>query len=131
VTLSPDDVRQIRAEHDSALALLSSILNLTPEVLRDSAGTTERDKINFAMGRVNDYLDRVLHGRARFFPLPPFLSELLRARGTWRVDEAGVRRAVERAQEIRADSTQTGGGPRMTPAPGGPPIDTTPKRTLR
>ena len=131
VTLNPDDIKQIRAEHDSALTLLSSILNLTPEVVRDSAGTTEQDKVNFAMGRVNDYLDRVLHGRARFFPLPPFLSEMLRARGTWKVDEAGVRRAVERAQEIRGDSTQTGGAPRMTPAPGGPPIDTTPKRTLR
>jgi hypothetical protein len=130
VTLTADDVKQIRAEHDSALALLGTILNLTPEVLRDSAGTSAQDKTNFAMGRVNDYLDRVLHGRARFFPVPPFLSETLRAQARWKVDEAGVRHATERAQEIRADSTQQGGG-RMQPAPGGPPIDTTPKRTLR
>ena len=131
VPLTPDDIKQIRAEHDSAITLLSSILNLTPNVLRDSSGTTAQDRVNFAMGRVNDYLDRVLHGRARFFPLPPFLGETLREQAKWKVDEAGVRRAVERVQEIRADSTQAGGPPRMTPAPGPPPIDTTPRRTLR
>ena len=131
VTLTPEDVKQVRAEHDSAITLLGSIVNLTPEVLRDSAGQTPQDRINFAMGRVNDYLDRVLHGRARFFPLPPFLAEMLRAQASWKVDEAGVRRAVERAQEIRADSLQATGQPRMNPAPGPAPIDTTPRRTLR
>jgi len=124
-------VKQVRAEHDSAITLLGSIVNLTPEVLRDSAGQTPQDRVNFAMGRVNDYLDRVLHGRARFFPLPPFLAEMLRAQASWKVDEAGVRRAVERAQEIRADSLQATGQPRMNPAPGPAPIDTTPRRTLR
>jgi len=131
VTLNPDDIKQIRAEHDSAITLLGSIVNLTPEVLRDSAGKTPQDRVNFAMGRVNDYLDRVLHGRARFFPLPPFLGELLRAQASWNVDEAGVRRAVERAQEIRADSLKATAAPRMNPAPGPAPIDTTPRRTLR
>jgi hypothetical protein len=78
------------------------------------------------MARVNDYVDRVVQGRARFFPVPPFLSETLRAGARWEVDEAGVRRAVERAQEIRssADSGRASGG-RMTPAPGPAPIDTT------
>jgi len=92
VTLNPDDIKQIRAEHDSAITLLGSIVNLTPEVLRDSAGKTPQDRVNFAMGRVNDYLDRVLHGRARFFPLPPFLGELLRARraGTWMKQVCGA-----------------------------------------
>jgi len=46
-------------------------------------------------------------------------------------DEAGVRRAVERAQEIRADSLKATAAPRMNPAPGPAPIDTTPRRTLR
>jgi hypothetical protein len=83
------------------------------------------------MGRVNEYLDRVVQGRARFFPVPAFLGETLREQADWNVDEAGVRRAVERAQQIRADSTRAGAGaggaggaPRMTPAPGPAPIDT-------
>ena len=129
VTLTPADWQQVRAEHDSAIAMLGTILNLTPQLLRDSAATPQA-RINLAMARVNDYVDRVVQGRARFFPVPPFLSETLRARARWSVDEAGVRRAVERAQEIRsaADSGRASGAPRMTPAPGPAPIDTTRRR---
>lgn len=126
VTLTPEDWQQIRVEHDSAIKLLGTLLSLSPELLRDSL-SNERDRTNLAMGRVNDYMDRVVQGRVRFFPVPAFLGETLRARASWNVDEAGVRRAVERAQQIRADSTRagTGAAPRMTPAPGPAPIDTT------
>src|SRR6266705_3098525 len=93
VTLSPDDWRQIREEHDSTIATLTAILNLTPEVLRDSAGPSSQSRVNFAAARVNDYLDRVLHKRARYFPVPIFLAERLRDQGSWSVDEAGIRRA--------------------------------------
>src|SRR5439155_910103 len=48
VTLSPDDWRQIREEHDSTIATLTAILNLTPEVLRDSAGPSSQSRVNFA-----------------------------------------------------------------------------------
>ena len=131
VTLTPQDWQQIRAEHDSAIKLLGTLLSLSPEQLRDSV-SNDRDRMNLAMGRVNEYMDRVVQGRVRFFPVPAFLGETLRARASWSVDEAGVRRAVERAQQIRADSTRAGAGaaPRMTPAPGPAPIDTT-RRTPR
>ena len=124
VTLTPEDWQQIRAQHDSAIMMLGSILNLSPQMLRDSAATPEERK-NIAMARVNDYVERVLQGRARFFPVPPFLGETLREHAEWSVDEAGVRRALERAQQIRlaADSNRTN-QPRMTPAPGPAPIDT-------
>jgi len=130
VTLTPEDWQRVRAEHDSTLAMIGSLLNLTPAVLRDSAGKSAPERDNFAMGRVNDYFDRVFHARARFFPLPVFLADTLLAQAHWDVDEAGVRRAVERGQEIRADSVPTSGAPRMTPAPGPAPIDTT-RRTPR
>jgi len=124
VMLTPQDWEQIRAEHDSAIMMLGSILNISPQMLRDSASSQE-ERTNIAMARVNDYVDRVLQGRARFFPVPPFLGETLREKARWSVDEAGVRRAVERAQEIRtaADSSRTN-APRMMPAPGPAPIDT-------
>jgi hypothetical protein len=124
VTLTPEDWQQIRAEHDSAIMMLGSILNLSPQMLRDSA-TTPEERNNIAMARVNDYVDRVLQGRARFFPVPPFLGETLRGEARWSVDEAGVRRAVERAQEIRtASDSSRPNEPRMQPAPGPAPIDT-------
>ena len=127
VTLTPEDLQQIRTEHDSAITLLGSILSLSPEVLRDSVGNGPHDRVNFAMGRVNEYMDRVVQGRARFFPVPPFLGQTLREHADWSVDEAGVRRAVERAQQMRGDSTRAGVGaaPRIAPAPGPAPIDTT------
>jgi hypothetical protein len=124
VTLTPEDWQQVRSEHDSALAMLGSILSLSPQALHDSVATPE-ERRNVAMARVDDYLERVLQGRARYFPVPPALADMLRDQGRWSVDEAGVRRAVERAQQIRAstDSSRTN-DPRMTPAPGPAPIDT-------
>jgi hypothetical protein len=122
VSLTPEDWQQLRVQHDSALALLGSILNLTPESLRDSAATPAA-RTELAMSRVNDYVDRIVQGRARFFPVPPFLGEQLRARARWTVDEAGVRRALELSQEIRSASDSTA-APGIRPAPGPAPIDT-------
>jgi peptidyl-prolyl cis-trans isomerase D len=127
ITLTRDDWAQLRMQHDSALSILATVLNLTPGMLQDSAATPEA-RTRFAMARVEDYFDRVVSRRARFFPIPPFLGETLRARGTWSVDQAGVRRALERATEMRAaDSLNAPTGPRMTPAPGPAPVDTAPQ----
>ncbi len=131
VALTAEDWQRVRDEHDSTLTMIRSLLNLSPETLRDSAGTSPDARATFALARVNDYFERVFHARARFFPLPTFLADTLLAQANWGVDEAGVRRAVERGQEIRADSSQTSSAPRMTPAPGPAPIDTTKRRTPR
>jgi peptidyl-prolyl cis-trans isomerase D len=130
VKLTDDDWRLLRAQHDSAIAILGTVLNLTPRVLQDSAATPE-SRMAFALARVQDYFERVVRGRARFYPVPPFLGETLRARAKWSVDQAGVRRALERAKEIRAaaDSLQPpGGGPQTPPMPTPPGADTTPRR---
>lgn len=132
VTLSADDWRQLRAQHDSAITILSAVLNLTPAILRDSASTADARRA-LAMSRVQDYFDRVVRGRARFYPVPPFLGETLRARGEWSVEQAGIQRALERAKELRAtaDSLQSPGVPRMTPPPATGGVDTTPRRRLQ
>jgi peptidyl-prolyl cis-trans isomerase D len=124
VTLTAEDWKRVRDEHDSTMVMITNILNLSPELIRDSAGTSPTARAGFALGRVNDYFDRVFHGRARFYPLPAFLADALLADAHWNVDAAGVRRAVERGQEIRSDSAQSSNAPRMTPAPGPAPIDT-------
>ena len=130
VALTAEDWQRVRDEHDSTMVMITTILNLSPEVLRDSAGKSPADRVNFALGRVNDYFDRVFHGRARFYPLPAFLADTLLADARWDVDAAGVRRAVERGQEIRSDSAQAS-APRMTPAPGPAPIDTARRQAPR
>ena len=124
VMLTAEDWQRVRDEHDSTMVQITTLLNLSAAVLHDSGGPSPEKRVNFAMGRVNDYFDRVFHGRARFYPLPAFLADTLLADARWHVDAAGVRRAVERGQEIRADSGQASNAPRMTPAPGPAPIDT-------
>jgi hypothetical protein len=132
ITLTPDDWRLLRAQHDSAIAILGTVLNLTPQILQDSAQTPAA-RLSLAMTRVEDYFDRVVNGRARFYPVPPFLAERLRARAQWRVDQAGIRRALERAKEFRAaaDSLQPPGGRPMTPPPPPGGLDTAPRRRVQ
>lgn len=127
VLLTPDDWSYLKVQHDSALTILETVLNLTPESFRDSAQTPEAKRA-LAAARVEDYLDRVVQGRAQFLPVPPFLADVLRSRSDWAVNEAGVRLALERAKVLRtsADSTRPPGGqrpgPSLTPAPGPAPI---------
>ena len=89
--------------------------------------------MTLAMAHVQDYFDRVVRGRARFYPVPPFLGETLRAHAKWSVEQAGVRRALELAKNIRAaaDSLQAPGVPRMTPPPPSGGVDTTRRRRLQ
>ncbi len=131
VMLTAEDWQRVRDEHDSTMVQITTLLNLSAAVLHDSGGPSPEKRVNFAMGRVNDYFDRVFHGRARFYPLPAFLADTLLADARWNVDAAGVRRAVERGQEIRADSGQASNAPRMMPAPGPAPIDTTKRQAPR
>jgi hypothetical protein len=79
---------------------------------------------------VDDYLERVVNGRAQFLPMPPFLSVALREDAAWNIDQAGVRVALERARAVRAARDSAGLGesqpPAVTPAPGPAPV---PERT--
>lgn len=131
VQLTPDDWKQIRASHDSALAVLNNQLGISPAMLADSAPTVEA-RMRLAAAHVNGYLGRLLGGEARFFPVPPFLAVVLREREPWSINAAGVADAVDRAKALRAseDSLRP---PGMRPAPGPAPIplDTAPHRTIR
>jgi parvulin-like peptidyl-prolyl cis-trans isomerase-like protein len=126
VALAPADWTQIRVEHDSALTILRSALNLSARMLADSA-VGEDARRRFAMARIDDYLERILSNRAQFVPVPPFLAAALRRRGGWEVSQSGVAQAVSRAEALRAAADSLTGGrgdevPRMTPAPGPAPV---------
>ena len=124
VGLTPDDWRQVRAEHDSSLTRLETVLGITPELLRDSAATPAA-RVQLAMAHVDGYVDRaVTQGVAPFYPVPPFLAGALRQDQPWSLNEAGIARALEAAQTIRARDT-VGRSPAPTGlkrAPGPPPV---------
>ena len=114
----------IRTEYDSTLAVLQHELNLNGAMLHDSA-TTDEGRSRLAMARVNDYFDRVVTGQAQFLPVPPLLTQVLREKADWSIDADAVQRAVERATALRASADSLrppGGGARMQPAPGPPPV---------
>jgi len=66
----------------------------------------------------------VTQGSTPFFPVPPFLASALRQGQPWSLNEAGIARAVESAQAIRAADTTAHGAPPtgLKRAPGPPPV---------
>jgi hypothetical protein len=124
VQLTQDDWRQVRAEHDSAVARLEGALGVSPQMLKDSAATPVA-RVQLAMAHVDAYMDRGLaQGTAPFFPVPPFLAGALRQGEPWSLNEAGIARALESAQAIRsADTTgRAAPPPGLKRAPGPPPV---------
>ena len=128
VQLAARDWEQVRAEHDSSVARLERLLDLSPEMLKDS-GATPAARVHVAMAHLDRYTEQAItQGTSPFVPVPPFLAAALREGQDWTLNPAGVARAVEGAQAIRAaDSTATGHAPTSAPtglrrASGPPPV---------
>jgi len=66
----------------------------------------------------------VTQGAVPFYPVPPFLAGALRQGEPWSLNQAGIARALEAAQAIRARDTtgRTAPSPGLKPAPGPPPV---------
>src|SRR5207249_1529129 len=82
-------------------------------------------RVQLAMAHVDRYVDQaVTQGSTPFFPVPPFLASALRQGQPWSLNEAGIARAVESAQAIRAADTTAHGAPPtgLKRAPGPPPV---------
>src|SRR5213593_815247 len=124
VRLSPDDWRRLRSEHDSAVARLEGLLDVSPQLLKDSAATPVA-RVQLAMAHVDRYVDQaVTRGTAPFYPVPPFLAGALRQDQPWSLNDAGIARALKGAQAIRAaDTTARAPAPTgLKRAPGPPPV---------
>src|SRR3989442_2976058 len=120
VTLAAEDWRQIRAEHDSALNVLEGLIGVSPRLLKDSAAG-EPARVRLALVRLDAHLDPALKERkTQLFPVSPVLSGALRQGEPWSLNEAGITRALERAQVIRS-AADSGGGARPAGAPSAPP----------
>jgi hypothetical protein len=106
----------------SQLDTLKTEMGLTGADLTDttvSAG--ERQKV--AGLKMEQYFDNLIAGKTTLRPLPSALASLLRERLPFRIDQAGMSRAMDIAKEAKAeaDSAEGAGNP-VRRAPGGPPI---------
>jgi len=122
ITLDTNEVNEIRRAFVGMVAITWSGLNISPNRLADSAKTVaERERL--AAARVNDYMERLLTKDEQFVPIQPTLESALHAKYDYKVNAAGVDRALERAQRIRAvaDSTKAAQQPpSAVPLPGQP-----------
>jgi hypothetical protein len=122
ITLDTAETNEIRRAFVGMVANTWSGLNISPNRLADSAKTVaERERL--AAARVDDYLDRLLTKEEQFIQIPPTLESALHAKYDYKVNSAGIDRALERAQRIRtvADSTKAAQQPQSAvPVPGQP-----------
>jgi hypothetical protein len=123
VTLDTTETNEIRRAFVGMVANTWSGLNISPNRLADSAKTVaERERL--AAARVDDYMERLLTKDEQFVPIQPTLESALHAKYDYKVNAAGIDRALEKAQRIRtvADSTKAAQQPpSAVPLPGGQP----------
>lgn len=123
VTLDTSEVNEIRGAFVSMVANTWAGLNIAPNRLADSAKTVaERERL--AAARVDDYVERLLTKDEQFVPIQPALESALHSKYDYKVNSAGIDRAFERAQRLRAvaDSTRAAQQPQSAvPLPGQQP----------
>jgi peptidyl-prolyl cis-trans isomerase D len=123
VALDTTETNEIRRAFVGMVASTWSGLNISPSRLADSAKTvSERERL--AAARVDDYMDRLLTRDEQFVVIPPALENALHSKYDYKVNAAGIDRALERAERIRAvaDSTRAAQQPQSAvPMPGQTP----------
>jgi hypothetical protein len=130
VMLDTAETNEIRRAFVGMVANTWSGLNISPNRLADSAKTVaERERL--AAARIDNYLERLLTKDDQFVPIQPPLEAALHIKYDYKVNAAGIDRALERAQRLRAvaDSTKAAQQPPSAvplPTPGAAPTTPAP-----
>jgi hypothetical protein len=125
IDVTPEEKQQMYSSFGQLVLNIWQQLGVDPKMLADSAKTTA-EKERLAASRVDAYLDRMMAGQAQVLNAPAPLKKLLDAKYESSVNQAGIDRAVERAQKVRssADSSRAANQPKSQipiPGMGGPP----------
>jgi peptidyl-prolyl cis-trans isomerase D len=116
------ELSNLRKAFVNAVSQAWTQLGIAPSSLKDSA-KSDGDKEKLASSRVEGYLDRLTQQRAEFVQVPLPVERALRQKYDWKVNDAGLDRALERAASVRAskDSSRAAGQPpTAVPMPGAP-----------
>ncbi len=122
VGVTPEEWQGLQERYRGQLDTLRSEMGLDEASLGNSSGG-KADRSRVAALKVDKYFDRLVAGKTRLRPIPSALATLLRERGSYRVNNAGIGQAIELAEAAtkKADSTRAATGP-LQRAPGPPPI---------
>ena len=103
VDLTPTEWAALMQQHRAGIDTLRAALGLGYEISDSSVSAGERAKL--AGLRLDTYFNDLVTGKTRVRPIPATLSAWLRRNGSYRINEAGLIRAVEIAEtKQRADS---------------------------
>jgi parvulin-like peptidyl-prolyl isomerase len=125
VDITPKERETMYTEIGQLVTNIWQTLGIDPKALSDSAKSTA-EKERLAASRADAYLDRMLAGTAQMISVPSPLKKMLNAKYETSTNEAGIDRAFERAQHVRAasDSARAAAQPKSQvpiPGAGGPP----------
>jgi peptidyl-prolyl cis-trans isomerase D len=125
VQLDTAEIGNLRRTFAGAVTGIWTGLGIAPAGLVDSA-KGGGDKASVAAARVEGYLDRLTQQQAQFVEVPAPIGVAVRNKYDYKLNDAGIDRALERAAQIRAagDSTKAAGQPPTAvplPTPGGQP----------
>lgn len=113
ITVDTAEVNAARSAFKAVVINTWEGLQITPKVLDDSAQTrAERERVGASLA--NGYMERLLQQQVGYIEVPPPLAEALRDRYDASLKPAGIQRALEVAQKLRAaaDSTRAAAQPK-------------------
>ena len=116
VTADSAEINQVRGIFKQMVANTARGLRVDPKSLDSLKSTSEKERV--AAARVEEALDQLFASNgSNFIDMPQQLASALRDKFSSRVNAAGLDRAVERAQAIRAqvDSARAKQAPQQQP----------------
>ena len=121
IRVTPAEWTELASGYRAQIDTLRTEMGLDTASLWDSTvAAADRNKV--AAMKVDQYFERLTSGKSRLRRLPSGLGTVLREQFSYRINEAGLNRAVELAQQrSKADSAKSPTGPLQT-APGPAPI---------
>jgi len=122
VQIPEPDKQNMYAQVTQLVTNIWQALGVDPKQLADSAKSTP-EKERLAASRADAYLDRMMSGQAQPISPPLPLRKILDSKYETSMNSAGLDRALERAQKVRAsaDSARTANQPKSEiPMPGAP-----------
>jgi hypothetical protein len=103
VNVDPADRARTYADFGQFVQTAQMQLGVDPRSLADSAKSApERERL--AAARIDAYLERVMQGQAQPMPVPAPIQAVLMAKYESKIYPAGIDRAVQRAQRIKASA---------------------------
>jgi len=101
VELDSTELADLHSRFSEVVAGTWEQLGVSPAALDDS-GSTASARQRVAAGHIDTYMDKLMAQEARFVDVPQPVATVLRDKYDWKVNSAGLERAIQNATKARA-----------------------------